>query len=516
MIKKILLIGFIYLYITQIYAADIKIKATVIDEHGQETRKDILIDASRTAIIVIDMWNGHWCMTASQRVSAMVPRMNRVLNAARDLGMLVVWNPSDVVALYAGMPQYEAVAALPLLLPVDARPPLPQGQFVAPVGACLCGPGVTCTGNYGWDAMHPDLHIAPQDRFSASSPEIYTLLKSRDIIHVIYMGVHTNMCVFGKPGALSDMYKAGFNCYLAEDLNDAFTCYDPDRHYTPDDGTADIDRQLAHWNVPVFNMGEALKIAGLWDSTSPVDLVRFSPWGTPDRPYLMQQPTVLTLTSPWIEQAEIRYTTDGSAPSAHSSLYTHPLVIEHTTLVRATAFRNGKEASIPSRAQFVLLPPPTPLPDIFLDDLNFKINPYAISLPDCAWIPVVKKSYEHKKLRVGGEIYSHGLGFRAPSSVIYDLLPEYKRFVAAVGCDENMLDIDNGRAVASRCNVIFKVFVDGVLVAESPVMHVSTKTWNFNVEIPEGSKKISIACTTIGTPDRVDLGNWVNAGFLTR
>ncbi|MDR2683158.1 MAG: hypothetical protein LBB64_04720 [Dysgonamonadaceae bacterium] len=70
--------------------------------------------------------------------------------------------------------------------------------------------------------------------FSSSTDEIYSLLAERGIVDIIYIGVHTNMCVFGKPGAMSSMWKSGFRCFLARDLNDAFTHYDPTTGYTPD------------------------------------------------------------------------------------------------------------------------------------------------------------------------------------------------------------------------------------------------------------------------------------------
>ena len=192
-----------------------------------------VMNPQKTAIIVIDMWNFHWCMTASERVSAMVPRMNRTLATARELGMLVVWNPSDVVTAYSGYPQYETAVATKHRQPPKIREPL-SAKFTAPLGRCMCGQGISCGGNYGWDGMNPDLAIDDGDLISSSTSEIYTLLTERGITDIIYMGVHTNMCVFGKPGAMSSMWSAGFNCMLARDLNDAFTAYEPDRNYTPD------------------------------------------------------------------------------------------------------------------------------------------------------------------------------------------------------------------------------------------------------------------------------------------
>ncbi len=71
------------------------------------------VDPHRVGVIAVDVWNYHWCKTATMRVDAMVPRIDQALNAARDLGMTVMLCPSDVVDNYVGYPQREAVFALP-------------------------------------------------------------------------------------------------------------------------------------------------------------------------------------------------------------------------------------------------------------------------------------------------------------------------------------------------------------------------------------------------------------------
>ena len=48
----------------------------------ERTRK-VEWTAAETAVIICDMWNGHYCLLAAQRVDAMAPRMNRVITAAR-------------------------------------------------------------------------------------------------------------------------------------------------------------------------------------------------------------------------------------------------------------------------------------------------------------------------------------------------------------------------------------------------------------------------------------------------
>jgi hypothetical protein len=248
-----------------------------------------------------------------------------------------------------------------------------------------------------------------------------------------------------------------------------------------------------------------------------VDFVRFAPWGKPERPYLMEKPAVVTLTAPWLDGSEIRYTTDGSEPTVHSNLYTAPLTIDQTITLRATAFRKGKAVSLPSFACYAkMLSAVPPKPDVYLEDLPYITNAYLQRTPMCFWYPEKWKSFEGKPLRVSGKTYSHGMGFRAPSSVQYEIKPAYKRFVALAGIDENMLDVNHGRFIAIHSSVVFRLFIDGKQAAESPVMRISQEPWRFDVEIPQGSRLINLVCMDAGSRNMLDYGNWIDAGFITQ
>jgi hypothetical protein len=100
--------------------------------------------------------------------------------------------------------------------------------------------------------------------------------------------------------------------------------------------------------------------------------------------------------------------------------------------------------------------------------------------------------------------------------VQYEIKPEYKRFVALAGVDENVLSQYNGRFLAMHSSVVFKIFIDGKLAAESPVMRISSEPWRFDVEIPQGSYRINLVCMDAGSRNILDHGNWLDAGFVTK
>jgi len=58
-----------------------------------------------------------------------------------------------------------------------------------------------------------------------ASAEAFYLMKQRGIKNVIVMGVHTNMCVLGRPFSIRQMVYQGQNVVLMRDLTD--TMYNP-------------------------------------------------------------------------------------------------------------------------------------------------------------------------------------------------------------------------------------------------------------------------------------------------
>src|SRR4051812_32619270 len=59
-------------------------------------------EASKTAVIICDMWDKHWCAGATRRCGEIAPRINEMVSALRSKGALVVHAPSDTMKNYEG------------------------------------------------------------------------------------------------------------------------------------------------------------------------------------------------------------------------------------------------------------------------------------------------------------------------------------------------------------------------------------------------------------------------------
>ncbi|MDR3715081.1 MAG: NPCBM/NEW2 domain-containing protein, partial [Puia sp.] len=441
------------------------------DSNNQVIVRQEKVDPRTVGIVVIDMWNWHWCKTAAARVGCMVPRMNKCLEGARKMGMQVFLCPTDVANNYVGTPQREqalAVNKLPLPPSLNILCPHPGG------GGCMCGED-HCITTFGWNRMADSLRVLPEDLISSGPQELYSLCKARGITQLWYMGVHTNNCVLGKPEGMRNMMNYGLHCALVRDLQDPETFYDPVKGVTPDDNNARIVAHFEKYLAPSINLGDFLALNGWWDKDWIVDPVRITPWGKPERPHQFRDRQIVTLTTPLNPGVEIHYTLDGSEPTLLSPLYARPFTIDATTKVRAIAFRNGRPSNLESTGYFTKLPEAPGLPEVYLSTLTW------IDLNRPSRIPVADRSIMKTKLRIHGETFTRGMGTQAPSFLTYAIEPGYAFFVARCGVDDYLNDINTGREVTRFPTVVFKVFIDGNLAGESPVMRSSQWAWSFHI-----------------------------------
>ena len=186
--------------------------------------------AAHTAVVICDMWDRHWSPTATRRVAEMAPRMNEVVAEARRRGALIIHCPSDTMPFYEGTPQRERARQAPTVetaIPLERWCKLiPDKEGQLPIDDSDNGCDAIPQGKSfkAWSRQIATLEIHPEDAITDSNEAFY-LMKSRGIRHVLVMGVHTNMCVLGRPFSIRQMVRQGQEVILVRDMTD--TMYNP-------------------------------------------------------------------------------------------------------------------------------------------------------------------------------------------------------------------------------------------------------------------------------------------------
>ncbi len=185
-------------------------------------------EGEKTAIVVCDMWNTMRNKIPADRVAEMAPRMNEVLKAARAKGVLIIHAPSGNTDFYDGTPQRARCTNAPV---VETDPPLQwnylneEREGALPIDDSDNGwEGPVTEGPAPQTRQHPAIEIAEADAVG-DGKEVYYLLKQRGIENVILLGVHTNMCVLGRPFGIRQLTYLGMNVMLMRDLTDSL--YNP-------------------------------------------------------------------------------------------------------------------------------------------------------------------------------------------------------------------------------------------------------------------------------------------------
>lgn len=217
-------------------------------------------DPAQTAIIVCDVWDYHHCLNAVRRLEEFAPRLDNLLKTARKQGVTIIHAPSDCMSAYEGHPARlramgvaqksappEGIKNWCSKIPSEERAvyPIDQsdgGEDDDPVEHAAWAKKLKSLGrnpNLPWKSQSPLITInGEQDYISDKGDEVWNILESRGIKNVILTGVHTNMCVLGRPFGLRQLVKNGKNVVLVRDMTD--TMYNPKSwpyvsHYTGND-----------------------------------------------------------------------------------------------------------------------------------------------------------------------------------------------------------------------------------------------------------------------------------------
>mgnify|MGYP001163315987 CR=1 FL=1 len=184
------------------------------------------VPAPRTALLLCDVWDAHWCRGARERLEEMIPRMNAVVVHCRQKGAHIIHAPSETLDFYAASPARARILGIPSIDPPPNRPirdrrlPIDDSDGGADTGE---KPWYKA-----WTRQHAGIIVDDsRDVISDNGREIYSYLHRQHIALLLVLGVHTNMCVLNRSFGIKQMVRWGVPVALVRDLTDSM--YNPAR-----------------------------------------------------------------------------------------------------------------------------------------------------------------------------------------------------------------------------------------------------------------------------------------------
>lgn len=235
---------------------------------------------AETAIIVCDVWDYHHSPNAVTRLQQLLPRLDAVLKFARKQGVTIIHAPSDCMEAYQSHPARSRAIAVSeandqptdidswcSAIPAEEKAAYPidqsdGGEDDDRAVHAEWAKKLTALGrnpNMPWQQQNSGITIDSQrDFISDQGGEVWNILAQRGIKNVVLTGVHTNMCVLGRPFGLRQMARNGKHVVLMRDMTD--TMYNPARwpYVSHFEGTRRIISHIERYVCPTMTSDQWL------------------------------------------------------------------------------------------------------------------------------------------------------------------------------------------------------------------------------------------------------------------
>ena len=211
----------------------LKIQKIKIDDGfraWQPVYEETCLNPSETAIIIVDMWDRHWSRGATHRCGLLADKINRVVTVAREKGVLIVHAPSDTMEFYKDAEARQRLFSVPMLEHIPELVSIED--YPLPVDASDDGSDTSDDGfppnTQVWSRQTEKIRIDHSRDVICGDEgdQLFSYLSARGIKFLLYMGVHTNLCVLHRSFGIKSMLRRGMKTALVRDLTDAM--YNPE------------------------------------------------------------------------------------------------------------------------------------------------------------------------------------------------------------------------------------------------------------------------------------------------
>ncbi|GMW03429.1 MAG: hypothetical protein AMXMBFR84_45630 [Candidatus Hydrogenedentota bacterium] len=217
--------------------------------------------ASRTALVLCDVWDKHPGNVAPDNIANLADRINEAAAAARTLGIAVIHAPTGTMDFYRDHPARLAAIATP-------EAPMPAAADHKDPPFPIDDSGMQeAVAERVWTQQHPAMEIAAGDYITDNAREMHNIFVERGIRHVLIAGMHTSLV----RNTVKQWVRWGYDVALVRDLTNVMN--DPLRppYVNPQEGTELVVEYVEKFWCPTVqsdDLGHSLRIASVPAATA--------------------------------------------------------------------------------------------------------------------------------------------------------------------------------------------------------------------------------------------------------
>jgi len=183
--------------------------------------------SEQTALVLVDCWDIHYITSHEERSGQICrERLKPAIEACRAAGIPVIHAPSPPRARH--YPQWVRYAGDDELVShAGAQPDWPPDSFRRRDGewSAYAKPREWVLDEWAQRAdrqrIVPEIAPKPEDFVIATGAQLHRLCRDRAILHLLYAGFATNMCVLYRDYGMRAMQQRGYNVILLRDCTTA-------------------------------------------------------------------------------------------------------------------------------------------------------------------------------------------------------------------------------------------------------------------------------------------------------
>lgn len=184
-----------------------------------------MLNYKNTILILVDVWDNHWCKKYLKEIKPKIIAINKYANKLRNLGAIIVHAPSNCRNYYINNPNFINNKNL-----TKSRIKFKKNKNIfsidklnSKINIDTCNCDSNCNFKYNWNKINNNINILDSDYIIDNNLQnLYNIIVYHKIKNIIYCGFALNIYILNREIGIKNTIRLDLNIYINTDLVEIF------------------------------------------------------------------------------------------------------------------------------------------------------------------------------------------------------------------------------------------------------------------------------------------------------